>query len=171
MAVRLWVYGPLFFTALAGAAFSGGMSVLGFIGSFTAGVAVWTILEYLIHRFAFHGFAPHWQHHADPVDPVYILAPLWLSVSASAALWGLLWLLTGSPARGALTVAGIIAGYIAYELVHLAVHDARRTGLILRLLRKHHFYHHFADDRFCYGVTSPLWDVVFRSLPAHRRAA
>ena len=29
--------------------------------------------------------------------------------------------------------------------------------------------HHFQDHRYGYGVSSPLWDVVFRTLPHKRR--
>jgi sterol desaturase/sphingolipid hydroxylase (fatty acid hydroxylase superfamily) len=28
--------------------------------------------------------------------------------------------------------------------------------------------HHFQDHRYGYGVSSPIWDVVFRTLPRKR---
>ena len=37
-------------------------------------------------------------------------------------------------------------------------------------LREQHMRHHFQDHRFGYGVSSPLWDVVFRTLPRTRRS-
>lgn len=159
MAVRLWVFVPLFGAAALFGVISGQAAWL------AVGVALWTILEYAMHRFAFHGFAPHYQHHAETRDPVFLLAPLWLSLSMAGALWALLWLTSGSMARAAATVAGVIAGYLVYELVHLRIHSTRPGGAALRFLRKHHFYHHFADEHVCYGVTSPLWDIVFRSAP------
>ena len=62
-------------------------------------------------------------------------------------------------------ICGVIAGYIAYEAIHLRIHSARRGGRLLQALRRHHFYHHFNNDRVCFGVTSPLWDLIFGSAP------
>ena len=133
------------------------------LGLFSLGVLAWTILEYLLHRFAFHGFAPHWEHHEQPTDPVFSVAPLSLSLSASAVLFALFSLAAGSLPAGAAILAGVIAGYIAYEAVHLRIHSPAAGGPLLRALRKRHYYHHFASNHVCYGVTSPLWDVIFRT--------
>lgn len=167
MRVRLWIFGVLF-VAAAGAGLSAGIDRVGrFAGLFAAGLLAWTIIEYLLHRLAFHGFAPHYQHHADPTDPVWIVAPLSLSLSASAVLFAAFSLAARSAAGGATIIAGVIAGYMAYEWIHLSIHSAAAGGPLLRALRKHHYYHHFACDQVCYGVTSPLWDWVFGSVPAN----
>ncbi len=169
MLVRLWVFVPVFVAALALGAIAGRVSPLRGLLDFFAGLLVWTLLEYLMHRFAFHGFAPHYQHHADPADRVYILAPLWLSTVVAALLWLLFWWIAGW-ASGFL-IAGVVAGYLAYEAIHLRIHGSHPGGPVLRALRKHHYYHHFADERACFGVTSALWDRVFRSTPQRRAAA
>jgi 4-hydroxysphinganine ceramide fatty acyl 2-hydroxylase len=135
------------------------------LAEFAAGVVSWTLIEYLMHRLAFHGFAPHTEHHRNPADRRYIPAPLWLSTSCACLLFGIFWLSTGSWKAAAFLVAGIVAGYLAYELIHLRIHSGRRGARLLRALRKHHYYHHFASDRVCFGVTSPLWDIVFRTVP------
>ena len=137
---------------------------------FLVGLALWTLVEYLLHRFAFHGFAPHYQHHADPADPKYILAPFRLSLSSIAGLWGLASIVAGSIWQAAPVVAGVVVGYLAYEWVHLRLHSRHRSGWLTRILRKHHFHHHYANDRVCYGVTSPIWDFVLRSVPQGRPA-
>src|SRR5439155_11328320 len=58
--------------------------------------------------------------------------------------------------------AGVILGYLAYEVVHYGVHAGGGGGRLVRFWRRHHFYHHYADDRRCYGFTTPmglrLWD-------------
>jgi len=163
MWVRGWVFGVL----LAAGAVIGLREGPGrFLPLFAGGLLAWTMIEYLLHRLAFHGFAPHWQHHADPTDPVFIVAPLWLSLSSTAVLLAAFTLVTRSWTGGASVVAGIVAGYLAYEAIHLRIHSSAAGGPLLRTLRKHHYYHHFASDRVCYGVTSPLWDWVFRSVPA-----
>jgi sterol desaturase/sphingolipid hydroxylase (fatty acid hydroxylase superfamily) len=76
-------------------------------------------------------------------------------------------LATRSWSGGATVIAGVIAGYMAYEAIHLRIHSPAAGGALLRTLRKHHYYHHFANDQVCYGVTSPLWDWVFGSAPAN----
>jgi hypothetical protein len=164
MAVRLWVYVPILVAAIV-AGVNGQLGVAASGAAVAAGVALWTVLEYLMHRFAFHGFAPHYEHHAHPGAPEYILAPLWLSIPMAALLAGAIWLLTGSAAVAWLAIAGVVAGYLTYEAVHLSIHSKTPGGAALRWLRKYHYYHHFLCDRVCYGVTSPIWDFVFRSVP------
>jgi dihydroceramide fatty acyl 2-hydroxylase len=163
MRVRLWVFGASWLSATGASLLADPGRPAHFAAPFAVGLLAWTILEYLLHRYAFHGFAPHTQHHADPADSTFIFAPLWLSTFSAAILFGLFSVLTHSWATGAAMISGTIAGYGAYETIHLRIHSSARGGPILRALRKHHFYHHFASDQVCYGVTSPLWDLVFRS--------
>ncbi|HJT89561.1 MAG TPA: sterol desaturase family protein [Bryobacteraceae bacterium] len=170
MALRFWVFGPLLAAALAGAAFAGPWSTL-CAAALGGGLFFWTAVEYAMHRFAFHGFAPHYQHHADPTNRSYILAPLWLALAGAAALWLLFSLAARSWVLGTWMLAGAIVGYLAYELIHLRIHSANAGGTVLRALRRHHFYHHFASERACFGVTSPLWDMVFGSLPEASRSS
>lgn len=158
----LAVYLPVIAAAIAA---NIGLPLAGSIASIAAGLALWTLIEYAIHRFAFHGFLPHYQHHEDPKDPRYIVSPLWLSGSTSLLLWALLRIPAGSWARSGLTLAAIVAGYLVYEAVHLRIHGREAGGRLLIALRKRHYYHHFADERYCYGVTTPLWDRVFGSRP------
>jgi sterol desaturase/sphingolipid hydroxylase (fatty acid hydroxylase superfamily) len=159
----LAIFGP----AIAAALFANArLPLAGSVLYFTGGLFLWTLLEYGIHRFAFHGFLPHFQHHDDPKDTKYITSPLWLSCGTSAMLWVIWRIPTGSWARSALVLAGIISGYLAYEAVHLKIHANEAGGPLLRKLRKRHYYHHFANDHFHYGVTSSVWDRVFGSLPS-----
>ena len=166
MAVRLGIFGVLFAAAVFAGFSAFHARPLRLALLFTLGLLAWTMIEYLLHRLAFHGFAPHSEHHAVPTDPVFIVAPLWLSLSSTVVLMAAFSLATGSWAGGAVMVAGVIAGYVAYETVHLRIHSSAAGGVLLRALRRHHYYHHFASDQVCYGVTSPLWDWIFRSVPA-----
>jgi len=161
--MRLGIFGVLFAAAVL-AGFQNRPAR--FAALFALGILVWTMMEYLLHRLAFHGFAPHWEHHANPTDAIFIVAPLWLSLSATGVLLALFSLAARSWNAGASLVAGVIAGYLAYEAIHLRIHSPAAGGRLLRALRRHHYYHHFASDKVCYGVTSPLWDCVFGSLPA-----
>ena len=161
MTARMLVYGSLM-AAGAGWGIRAGEGALLPI-DFLAGLLLWSAIEYLMHRFAFHGFAPHWEHHQYPTEAKYILAPFPLSLPMTAGLWLLFWGISHSTAVPGMILTGIWAGYLAYELVHLRIHSTAPGGKLLRALRRYHYRHHFADDTVCYGVTSPVWDVVFRT--------
>jgi 4-hydroxysphinganine ceramide fatty acyl 2-hydroxylase len=161
MSARLWVFGSLFLVAIVWGIAAGELAALPL--AFLGGVLLWTAIEYLMHRFAFHGFAPHWEHHEDPTAVKYILAPFPLSLSFSAGLWLAFWLAFRSTTLPGLVLTGVWTGYLAYEALHLRIHSTASGGKLLRDLRRYHFRHHFANDQVCYGVTSPLWDVVFRT--------
>jgi sterol desaturase/sphingolipid hydroxylase (fatty acid hydroxylase superfamily) len=158
----LAIFGPVIAAALV---VNARLPLAASLGCYAAGLFLWTLLEYGIHRFAFHGFLPHYQHHDDPKDPKYIVSPLWLSCGTSALLWMILRIPAGSWARSAMMLAGIVCGYLAYEAVHLKIHANEAGGPLLRELRKRHYIHHFADDHIHYGVTTSIWDRVFGSTP------
>ncbi len=162
MLVRLGIFGPLAVAAVAWALGTGRAGWMGMAGAFAAGLFFWTALEYLMHRFAFHGFAPHWEHHERPTEAKYILAPLGLSLPVAGGIFGVLWAAAGAGVAAAV-LAGVLTGYLAYEAVHLRIHSQAAGGVLLRALRRNHYYHHFANDTKCYGVTSPLWDVILAS--------
>ena len=138
------------------------------------GVLLWTILEYGLHRFVFHIQIPvrnqhlrdivngsHLGHHASPRDPEKVLVHPLYGVVISAVLFGILYLITGAAFASAGLMTGIWAGFLYYEAVHYRVHmSLSGIGFIARQ-RRTHFYHHFTNNKRCFGVTSPLWDYVF----------
>jgi sterol desaturase/sphingolipid hydroxylase (fatty acid hydroxylase superfamily) len=138
-----------------------------------AGFLVWTLLEYVLHSAAFHGVvhspalralqASHLGHHHDPKDPTQIVARLAISLPLALVFFALFWLGLRSVQLAGLLMSGLIAGYLAYEVFHFAIHRSRRWRWLLRPLIRHHLYHHHKDASRCYGVTTPLWDWVFRT--------
>lgn len=123
-----------------------------------AGATAWPAVEYAAHRFLMHGLARvsprlykrvHGVHHLYPRDLSHFMIPLAFSALVVAALS----LVMPRPALG-----GLLLAYVAYDLAHLAAH-----GLIpfpfRRALARHHAKHH-RDPAICFGVTSPLFDVV-----------
>ena len=87
---------------------------------FCAGLAGWTLIEYLLHRLLFHHLPIlsriHEQHHNSPED--LIGTPAW--ASASIAL-----IAVATPAvamlgfdLGTAATAGMAAGYLWYVLIH-----------------------------------------------------
>jgi cyclopropane-fatty-acyl-phospholipid synthase len=130
------------------------------------GVATWTLVEYMLHRFVLHGLQPfrrwHAEHHRRP--GALLGTPTVLSAALIAALVFLpAWVLGDRWSACALTF-GLLTGYFAYALVHHAVHHWGVDLPWLRHVKRHHFLHHrpgAAPGR--YGVTSALWDIVFRT--------
>ena len=129
-----------------------------------AGLASWSLIEYLLHRFVLHGLQPfkawHAQHHQRPT--ALLGAPLVLSAGLIATLvWLPAWAWGGPWQAGALTL-GVSTGYLAYGLMHHFTHHGRFQNAWLARRRRWHALHHSSQTApGCYGVTSPLWDHVF----------
>lgn len=136
---------------------------------FLAGLAWWSLLEYLLHRFVFHRFPRtlgrrHLQHHARLKERRLAMAPA-VSALAGVAIHGLVFVGGLGSRTGVPLLAGLVVGYAAYEAVHYATHYVIARGRVLKALRRHHLIHHHAQPGARYGVTTPFWDWVFGTLP------
>ena len=130
-----------------------------------AGAVWWTLLEYLLHRFAFHQRGRifgrrHLAHHADLMKRRLAIAP-WQSMAGGTILQGAIFVAVLGPADGSAALAGMLAGYAAYEWVHYGTHYRVARTAVGRYLRAYHLAHHHKSPRARFGVTSPLWDLVF----------
>lgn len=126
-----------------------------------AGLLVFSFIEYVFHRWIFHGpdslfRRGHDAHHRDPqgYDALPFFLPATLLLGLVAVFW---WIM---PASYAYLLGGAIgSGYVAYGLSHFAIHATRfRQPWLNRWAGQHHIHHYHADRNF--GVTSPLWDCV-----------
>jgi 4-hydroxysphinganine ceramide fatty acyl 2-hydroxylase len=61
-------------------------------------------------------------------------------------------------------IAGIIVGYIAYDLMHYFLHFSSPKAGYLRYLKKYHMQHHYKNGQEGFGVSSTFWDHVFKTL-------
>lgn len=116
------------------------------------GVVVWTLMEYVVHRYVLHDFAPtqHGMHHANPDRPVLtVFWQVW-------ACFALVYLIAG----GAF-LAGALVAYAWYLFVHYCAHHGPHI-LPLALLKHHKNHHRFASRN--YGVSTTLWDHVFGTM-------
>jgi len=132
-----------------------------------AGAFLWTLGEYLLHRFVFHelpgsmlGAREHRMHHADPSWFAPWTQKAAAALVVTALLLPLAWLVAGGSAAAAFT-GGFVGMYVAYEVLHRRIHTHPPRGPYGRWRRCNHFAHHTADPRRAHGVTSPLWDHVF----------
>lgn len=137
-----------------------------------AGLVAWSLTEYLIHRFVFHlrprsepwrrlVFIVHGVHHEAPDDRTRLVMPPAPALIAAAALFALFRVALGDSA--APFFAFFLLGYLAYDYTHFAVHAGRPRTRLGRFLRRWHMQHHFATPDARWGVSSPLWDHVFRT--------
>ena len=138
--------------------------------SLALGAALWTLGEYVLHRFAMHHLhgrgimsREHLEHHVHSTWS-FSRTPLlsWAGIIVvGAVLWlPLGWWLAG-PVVGAGLAVGWGLGYAFYEAVHALAHLRGPSGTYSRWVRRHHFHHHFGHPMANHGVTVPVWDVVF----------
>ena len=138
-----------------------------------SGAMVWTLVEYLVHRFVYHKVPVlkdlHGMHHAHPSD--LIGAPIWVSLASFCAIFFLLARL-GDFEIACGATSGLIVGYICYLLVHDAVHHWQLAeGSWLRSYRLRHLRHHRYAAPGNFGVTTGIWDVVFGTAISPGRAS
>jgi len=132
------------------------------------GLAGWSLIEYLLHRFVLHVVPPfcewHARHHRRPT--ALISTPTLLSAALIVALvFAPACALIGLWPATALTW-GVLTGYLAYAIVHHAMHHWHTGNAWVRRRKRWHALHHGQAVRgSCYGVTSGLWDHVFGSTP------
>jgi sterol desaturase/sphingolipid hydroxylase (fatty acid hydroxylase superfamily) len=144
------------------------------------GVFLWTFAEYTLHRYVFHFHARsdrmkrlvflfHGIHHAQPQCKTRLVMPPAVSIPMAIVFYGLFYLVAGLILRAAQwvdpLVAGFMLGYLAYDLTHYATHHFPMRWGPLKYLKRHHMRHHFKTPDQRFGVSSPLWDVVFGTLP------
>ena len=146
---------------------------------FVGGVFVWTLAEYTLHRWVFHWindtpwgkrihFLLHGVHHDFPSDKDRLVMPLPTSIPLAVIFYSLFWATLGRTI-GEPFFAGFVIGYLCYDGTHYAVHHFTQTTRWGKFLRKHHMVHHFADHDGGFGVSTPLWDYVFRTLPVKKK--
>lgn len=137
------------------------------------GLLIWTLTEYVLHRFVFHfypssewgkriHFIFHGVHHDYPNDAQRLVMPPSASIPLATAFYFLFrWLLPVEMLDG--FFGGFILGYLFYDMTHYMLHHAQFKSGIWKKIKQHHMLHHYDDSTKGYGVTSDLWDRIFRS--------
>ena len=148
------------------------LSIVAVTALFLLGVLLWTLTEYLIHRYVFHyqpktrwgkrlHYVIHGVHHDYPNDARRLVMPPVVSIPLAFLFYGLFLLVFGRLTPP--VFAGLVFGYVCYDMLHYATHHlAMKRGARL-WLKQYHLRHHFKDDHVGYGISSPLWDYVFRT--------
>jgi sterol desaturase/sphingolipid hydroxylase (fatty acid hydroxylase superfamily) len=157
------------------------LGAFGRVGIFLFGLFAWTLAEYLLHRYLFHWindtprgkrihFLLHGVHHDYPSDKDRLVMPLGFSIPMGVLFYTIFHFTFGDT-FGMPFFCGFGLGYLMYDGVHYAVHHFKQTTRIGKYVKKHHMIHHHADSQGGFGVSTPLWDVVFRSMPKRKTRA
>lgn len=161
-------------------AIDAGSGPLSLAGLTAAGLVIWTLSEYWLHRLLFHwhpkfkggdqlNFIIHGVHHDHPNDRMRLVMPPAVGLPLAAIFLAAFVLVFGTPA-GYIGFAGFLIGYLIYDYTHYYVHHFVPKSKIGKRVREHHMRHHFQDHRYGYGVSSPFWDHIFRTVPRSRKA-
>ena len=179
--VMIWLPAVVYFVLIAFVHRAMGTSPVFIPLGFVLGLFTWTFAEYMLHRFVFH-YQPRapWQeriiflfhgiHHAQPQCKTRLVMPPVVSVPLSLVFYGLFSLILGVllkvPHWTAPVLAGFVAGYLVYDLTHYATHHFPMRWGLLKFLKRYHMQHHYKTPDQRFGVSSPLWDFVFHTMPA-----
>ncbi len=164
VAIGLLIYGSL----------HSPVPLLAGLGLFIFGMLLFSLLEYIMHRYVFHmdtstrlrqrlQYIFHGWHHDHPKDKDRLAMPPVVSALLAAVLFILFRLLVGNLAY--FFLPGFMIGYIGYLGVHYSVHAYKPPKNLLRHLWIHHSIHHHREHDRAYGVSSPLWDIIFNTMP------
>ena len=110
-------------------------------------------------------FIIHGIHHDHPNDKLRLVMPPAVAIPLAALFFGRLHCCSSAPRPPTRSSAASSLGYLVYDYTHYYVHHFVPKSEFGKRLREQHMRHHFQDHRYGYGVSSPLWDVVFRTLP------
>ncbi len=150
------------------------LSIVVTVGLFFIGLLTFTLVEYIMHRYLFHmeltttlrkkmQYIMHGVHHEFPKDKDRLAMPPLASLTIATTLLFLLRLVMADYVFGFLP--GFLTGYAGYLFVHYIVHAFQPPKNIFKTLWVHHGIHHYKDNERAFGVSSPLWDYIFRTMP------
>lgn len=140
---------------------------------FLSGVASWTLLEYLMHRYVFHfvnesawsqkfHYMAHGIHHTYPRDAERLFMPPLPAIILASLFLSIFHLIMGAYAY--LFFPGFLLGYVLYVSLHYAMHRYKPPKF-LKELWAHHALHHYKYPEKAYGVSTRIWDQVFGTMP------
>jgi sterol desaturase/sphingolipid hydroxylase (fatty acid hydroxylase superfamily) len=143
------------------------------VGAVMVGLFLWTLIEYLMHRFVLHGgWGPpsrgHLEHHRDPRATVS--TPV-LTIALSLTFLFLIVAWTLPRGTTALLVFGVYAGYNYFAIVHHLQHHhggiLARSPFFASPSGLHALHHRRPDTHF--GITTCFWDRVLGTFLEHEQ--
>ncbi|HKJ44544.1 MAG TPA: sterol desaturase family protein [Balneolales bacterium] len=140
---------------------------------FLGAVLFWTLFEYLMHRYVFHfiteselvqklHYTIHGVHHEYPRDKERLFMPPVPALIIISVLFTVIYMVMQQYVY--IFLPGFLTGYLLYAFIHYATHS-RHYPKFLKPIVRHHSLHHYKYPDKAFGVSSPLWDYIFRSMP------
>ena len=178
--VPLFIYVPVILIMLYFSIAIYNISAINIIGLLIGGIATWTLAEYLLHRFVFHfkaksefgkkiHFIFHGVHHDYPSDSKRLVMPPSVSIPLAAIFYFIFRLIFGESLMLPF-FAGFIGGYLFYDISHYAIHHFNMHSKFWLAIKNYHMLHHYQDEYKGYGVSSPFWDIIFRTTFSKRKS-
>jgi sterol desaturase/sphingolipid hydroxylase (fatty acid hydroxylase superfamily) len=144
---------------------------------FFTGLLTFTFVEYWLHREVYHmktntesrkkiQYLMHGIHHEYPKDKTRLALPPVIGVAVALILLGIFYVLMGKFAYA--FFPGFIWGYAGYLFVHYIVHAYPPPKNAFKALWVNHALHHYKDGKQVFGVSSPLWDYIFKTMPTEK---
>lgn len=144
------------------------------LGLFLTGLFFFTFVEYIMHRYLYHipatskrkkkiSYTMHGVHHDYPKDKSRLAMPPVLSLIIASVLFIIYRAVLGDYVFGFL--AGFLIGYAVYLAIHYSVHAFKVPNNFLKILWHHHSIHHYREPDRAFGVSSALWDHIFKTMP------
>ncbi len=174
ISIPLIIFGAIAVALIYYGIFEKGFEVPEMVLLFFAGTFFFTLVEYLMHRYLYHipattptkkkiSYTMHGVHHDYPKDKSRLAMPPLLSLIIATVLFIIYRAVLGDYVFGFL--AGFLIGYAGYLAVHYSVHAFKVPDNFLKTLWHHHSIHHYRESDRAFGVSSPLWDHIFGTMP------
>ncbi|MBU2493990.1 MAG: sterol desaturase family protein [Bacteroidetes bacterium] len=171
--VPLWFFIPIILFFLYRSIFTFNIIAEVILLYFFIGLAVWTITEYVLHRFIFHykpsseigkrlHFMFHGVHHDYPKDSKRLVMPPSVSIPLASLFYFIFNSIFGSVLVSPF-FAGFLVGYLFYDITHYAIHHFNMKSNFWLAIKNHHMLHHYKYDDKGFGVSQPIWDHVFNT--------
>ncbi|WAR12434.1 FA2H-like protein [Mya arenaria] len=131
---------------------------------FVLGFLLWTLDEYIVHRWLFHCKPPstskflitlhflfHGQHHKSPMDKNRLVFPI---VPGTGMCFGfyLVYRIFFPALISQVFIAGTILGYLCYDLTHYYLHFGSPSLQYFKNLKTYHVKHHFKTQNMVKNI-------------------
>ena len=172
----IWIPVAMFFAVFGLMNRPDGTSLLYFPICLVAGLILWTLTEYGLHRFVFHfrprnqwqeriSFLFHGVHHAQPMVKSRLVMPPAVSIPLALLFYYLFVVIIGGffgqPHWVYPLFAAFLTGYIFYDMSHYSCHHFNLKSRYLIMVRRNHMRHHWKTPDKRFGVTNIFWDMCF----------
>lgn len=109
----------------------------------------------------FH-FVIHGMHHKVPFDKYrQTLHPLGVAL-ISFAFYHPIYLLEQYLPHTKIIYAGILCGYLGYEMCHYYSHNCTHISF-MKQNKRYHLSHHFQQRHGKFGIFTSMWDHIFET--------